>query len=46
MLNSQEEVTTFMLSKITIETAKHDDDDKSRDNKKGDGQEEGVAKAV
>lgn len=45
MLNSQEEVATFMLSKITVETTKHDDD-KSRDNKKGDGQEEGVAKAV
>ncbi|PUU75955.1 hypothetical protein B9Z19DRAFT_992447 [Tuber borchii] len=47
MLNSQEEVTTFMLSKITVETTKHDDDDdKSRDNKNRDGQEEGVPKAV
>jgi len=46
MLNSQEEVASFMLSKITVETTKNDNDDKSHDNKNSDGQEEGAAKAV
>jgi len=46
MLNSQEEVASFMLSKITVEPTKRDDDDKSHDNKNGDGEEEGVTKAA
>ena len=49
MLNSQEEVASFMLSKITVEPAKRDNDDnKSHDNKNCDGEEEegGVTKAA
>ena len=46
MLNSQEEVASFMLSKVTVEATKSEDNDKSHDNKNGDGEEEGVTKAA
>jgi len=35
-----------MLSKVTVEATKSEDNDKSHDNKNGDGEEEGVTKAA